>query len=230
MTTTSHPLSAESRTVIGKKVKDIRKEGILPAVVYGHQQETTSISLNKRDFVKLYNEIGSSTLIDLTIDGEKSHKALVHQIQRHPSSGNAIHVDFYQVNMKEKLQTNISLEFTGESAAVEVEGGSFLAIRDSVEVECLPDALIPHIEVDISPLITFEDSIRVSDIILPEGMTLITDPEETVAQVNPPRSEEELEELEETPEETDVSSIESENDSGTVPAEGAEDKEAKTEE
>jgi len=141
---------------------------------------------------------------------------LVHEVQIDPVTMKAIHIDFYKVNMKEKIKTEIPIKKIGESSAVVDLEGILVTNRDEVEVECLPADLIPEIEVDLSALKTFDDVIKVSNLKVPATIEILDDPEEVVFLVQPPRSEEELAELEEKPEE-DVEAVEVE---GAKPEEG----------
>lgn len=195
----THSLTAELRTLAGHQVKALRRNGQVPAVVYGNIKENLSLSLNQHDFEKLFNEAGFSTLINLKVDGEKPVKVLIHDIQQEPLRGTIQHVDLFAVNMKEKLTTEVPLEFIGTADAVDLLGGIFLTVKDTLEIECLPDDLPQSIQVDISSLKTFEDSIRVKDLVLPEGVTTDSDLEDTIASVSEPISEEELAALDEAP-------------------------------
>jgi len=203
-------LKCETRTITGRKVNALRKEDKLPGVVYGKDVDSTSVTLNTKKFKSIYDEAGTSTLVSLKIDGEnKDRKVLIHEPQTDPVSGNPIHVDFYEVNMKEKIRTEIPLEFIGDSPAVIDLEGNLITNKDAVEVECLPDDLVSEIQIDISILKTFDDSIYVSNINIPEGIEILDDPEELIASVTEPRSEEELEAtLAEPIDETEASKIE----------------------
>ena len=196
---TSLKLHAQIRTVVGKKVKQLRREGLLPAVVYGHNKESRSLILSEHDFSLIYKQAGQSTLVELAIDEHKAIKVLIHSCMRDIRYNTPLHVDFYQVNLKEKLTTSVPLEYIGQSDAVELEGGIFMTVKDEVEIECLPDNLPQHISVDISSLKSLDDVIRISDIILPEGVVALGDAEEIIASITEPISEEELAELEEAP-------------------------------
>jgi large subunit ribosomal protein L25 len=189
-------LKAISRLVVGKKNKVLRSQGQIPAVIYGHSTKTQTLSVDARQFEKVFSEAGSSALVDLEIDGQSPVKVLTLEPQRDPIRGNPIHIDFYKVRMDEKIKTEIPLEFVGESEAVTQLDGSLVTNRDSVEVECLPADLVSEIQVDISALKTFEDSISVKDLRVSQGIEILTDPEEVIALVEEPRSEEELAELE----------------------------------
>jgi large subunit ribosomal protein L25 len=193
MTAKKIELQAERRTIVGKKVKRSRAKGLLPAVVYGHGQESTPIFIDEREFRKTYKEAGTSALIDLTIDEDKAIKVLLHEPQEHYRHGGPVHADFYAVKMTEKIETAIPIHFTGTSAAVEELEGNLIINKDELEIRCLPADLIPAVEVDLSALATFDDSIRVSDIKVPETIEIMLDPEEVIATVAAPISEEELE-------------------------------------
>jgi large subunit ribosomal protein L25 len=203
-------LKAEPREIIGKKVKTLRQAGLIPAVLYGKNFDNLSLTLDKAAFEKVFKEAGSSTLVNLETTGQEKVKVLVHEPQRDPVTDQIIHVDLYKVNMKQEIRTEIPLEFVGTSAAVEDLEGNLITSKDSLDVECLPDKLVSQIEVDITVLKTFDDLIKVGDIIVPEGIKILAEPEEIVAQVTPPRSEEELEEMEqETTADAEKAGIES---------------------
>jgi len=200
-----------------------RQAGKTPAVVYGNKFENLSIAMDKREFEKLFKKAGTSNLIDMTV-GDKKFKTLVHDYQLDPISGVIIHVDFMKINMKQKIHAEIPLKFVGESTAVINLEGSLINPVDSVEIECLPADLPSDFEIDLSVLDDFEKNIKISDIVLPEGVELLSDPEEVIAFVQEPRSDAELEALDEEIVE-DVDSIEVDNAGVDAPAEeGAEEK------
>lgn len=211
-----YDLQASSRTE--QKAKHIRDEQKIPAVIYGKGLDNQSIAIDKLVFNKVFDEAGESALINLKIDDESKVKVLVHDIQVHPVTGDIIHVDFYKVNMKEKIRTAIPIVEVGEAPAVTELEGALITNKDEVEVECLPADLIPEIEVDISVLATFEDVVKVSDLKVPAGIEILDDQDEVIFLIQPPRSEEEMAELEEEVKE-DVESVEVE---GEKPAEGEE--------
>jgi large subunit ribosomal protein L25 len=188
-------LEAQSREITGKHVKQLRKAGRIPVVLYGHNVENRSLSLDAHSFEKMFNEVGHTTLLALSIDGKSVGKVLVHDVQTDAIRRQLTHVDLYQVNLKEKLTTEIPLSFIGISEAVDTLGGTLSTVKDAVEVECLPDDLVQEIEVDISSLKTFEDAIHVSDLIAPKGITILDEVDQLIASVTEPRSEAELAEL-----------------------------------
>lgn len=186
-------LAARSRELTGKKVKTLRLKGDIPGVVYGHGLDSTPITVERVALKKAYAKAGSGTLVDLTIGEAKPIKVLFHEPQLHYLNGEPIHFDLYAVKMDEEIETTIPIIFVGISPAVDELEGNFIANRDELTIRCLPGNLIPNVEVDISILKTFDDSIKVSDIQVPETVQIQDEMEETVALVSAPRSEEELE-------------------------------------
>lgn len=173
-----------------------RLSGYIPAIVYGKNFENQKISLEKIEFMRLYREAGTSNLIDLVVDEKKGINTLIHEVQLDPIKSEVVHVDFFKVNMKEKIHANIPLEFIGDSPAVINLEGSLITGKDSIEVECLPGDLISELKVDISGLDDFEKNIKISDLVIPAGIEILDEPDEVIAHIQEPRSEEELEALE----------------------------------
>ncbi|KKU13652.1 MAG: 50S ribosomal protein L25 [Parcubacteria group bacterium GW2011_GWC2_45_7] len=198
---TTVTLQAQTRDIVGKQVRALRRTGVVPAVLYGHGLASRNLVVNAADFAKTYKQAGESTLVDLAIEGGEPVKVLIHDIDRDRLTLKPVHVDFYQVKMTEKLTTEIPFKFIGDAPAVKELGGILVKNLDKVEVECLPQDLVHEIEVDLSKLATFEDAILIKDIIAPSGIALLAKPDEMVAVVKPPRSEEELAALTSTVEE-----------------------------
>lgn len=211
-------LSAESRIVIGRKTDSLRNEGKVPAVMYGFGTEPTNVTVDRNAFVKVYAAAGGSVVIDLTV-GETKHPVLIGEVQRNPITNFVTHIDFRRVDPNRKIEAKIPLELVGESAAVKALGGTLLQSLEDLEVKSLPDALVAKIEVDIVKLATFDDVIRVSDIVVPQGIEVMTDMETAVASVQPPRSEEELAALDSAVE-MDVSKVEVTTEKKEEAAEG----------
>lgn len=191
-------LEAQIREITGKKVKKLRKTGIIPAVLYGHNIKSTPLAVDTKEFSKIFKQAGETSLLQLTIGGKK-HNVLIHDSARDPLSGEILHVDFFEVRMDEKLKTKVPLVFVGESAAAKFEGGILVKALQEVEAEALPQDLPKEIEVDISGLKVFEDKIHVKDLKIASSVKILADPEDMVVSVVPPRSEKELEELEQKP-------------------------------
>lgn len=208
----------------GGNLKDLRHGGQVPAVLYGSDTKPVSLKIDRKTFNRLYQAVGSSTLVLLAIDNEKPVNVLIHDVQKHPVTDELVHADLLQVKMTEKIRAEIPLEFVGLAPAVEQLEGNLITPRTEIEVECLPDALVGKIEVDVAGLNTFEDVIKVADLKIPAGIEVLTDLEELVAQVTPPRSEEELEaELAEPTAQAEQEAIEKiEKDAQAEKAEGEE--------
>lgn len=201
-------LQAEVRTTTGKQVDILRRKNSVPAVVYGHHVASQPLSLDAGAFELTYRTAGATSLVDLVVGSAAPVKVLIHDVQRHPTTGRVLHADLYQVKMTEKLEADIELHFVGESPAVKELGGIFVHALDSVKVSCLPTDLVPAIEVDISALKVFEDRIHVRDLKVSTGITILDKGDEVVASVMPPRSEAEIASLSEKVEAVDVSTVE----------------------
>ena len=180
-----------------------RKEGFIPCVVYGPKQESISFVVKISDFTKLYEEAGESTIVSLDIDGEEMD-TLIHDVQYDPVKGDAIHVDFYAIERGKKLQVSVELVFEGMAPAEKNLSAQIVKVMHEVEVECLPRNLPSELKVDLEKLTEFGSQILVKDIKLPEGVELISEPEEVIA-----LAKETVEEvMEEATEEPDLESIE----------------------
>ncbi len=176
---------------VSREAKDslakLRKSGMMPAVLYGHHVPNTMLAVNQNEFEKVLRKAGESTIVDLETQDGKKHPVLIHDVQMHVLKATPIHVDFYEVDMTEKLTATVALEYTGESHAVKALGGTLVKVLSEVEVECLPSDLPHNLEVDISGMNSFSDVILVKDLKVPAKVTITTDAEETVAKVQPPR-------------------------------------------
>jgi len=191
----------------GKKLDSFRKQGMIPAVMYGHKIKPQNIWVKYLEFSKAYNEAGENTVIELEIGDGKKVNALVHDTQVDPMSGKFSHVDFFQVNMDEKIETNIPLEFIGESPAIKELGGMLVKSLDEIKVSCLPADLPSEITVDISRIKTFGDHIKIKDLDISDKVKVLDDEDMVVALVEAPRTEEEMASLDEKVEE-DVTKVE----------------------
>lgn len=176
--------------------KKLRLKSIIPAVIYGHGTENKSVQIDYNSFHKAFKAAGESTLLDLEIEGDGTVKALVKDWQVEPLSNRYTHVDFYQVNLKEKLKTEVALNFIGESPAVKEQGGSIIKTLDSVLVECLPMDLVHSIDVDVSVLKNFDDMIAVKDLAVPAGIEILENADEVIVKVEAPMTEDQLKALE----------------------------------
>ncbi len=183
-------LSAKVRNKIGKAVKKIRKEGIIPAILYGPKLKNIPLEINLKEFEKVFEVAGESSLISLEIEKKKT-PVLIHEVQRDPLTGKPIHVDFYQPSLKEEIEARVALVFEGEAPAVKELGGTLIKNISEIEVKALPQNLPHEIKVNISQLKTFDDNILVKDLKLPEGVKILRNPEEIVAFVSQPEKVEE---------------------------------------
>jgi large subunit ribosomal protein L25 len=186
-------LSAKIRKELGKKVKNLRKKGILPGVLYGPKIESLSLEIDLKEFEKVYQAAGESSLISLEIS-QKKFLVLIHAVEIDTLSQKPIHVDFYQPKLDEEITAEILLVFEGESLAVKDLGGTLVRNIHEVEVKALPQNLPHEIKVNIEKLKTFEDNILIKDLVLPKEVKILKEPEEIVALVaSPEKIEEELE-------------------------------------
>lgn len=190
-------LKAEIREATGKHVKQLRRDGWIPAVLYGKDLEATLLQIEARQLTKILREAGTHQLISLQVGQKKSRMTLARDIQRDVIKHNYLHVDFYAVKMDEKVTARVPLVLTGVSPAVKDKGGILTHGLDELEIECLPSDLMASVEVDISSLVELNDAITVADLNVPGTITILSDPESMVAKVEPPRKVEELEALEE---------------------------------
>jgi large subunit ribosomal protein L25 len=192
--TPSRPnLAAEPREVTGKKVAVLRRAGRLPAVVFGHGISSENVSLDAHDFELLRRRAGQNALIDLSVDGKKARPVLVHGVQVHPVHRRPLHVDLFLVRMTEELIVDVPVVATGTSLAVENLNGTLLHPIESVRIRALPDHLPQSIEYSIDGLVDFDAVVKVSDLTIPDDVTLLTDPEEVIAKVLQSRLQVEVE-------------------------------------
>lgn len=175
-------IKASIRQPLGKRSRRLLREGKLPAVVYGHDTAATPITLDRLEFQKVFVKSGRTHLVDLAIDGQ-TEKVLVREIQTHPRRLGPIHVDFYKVNLQEKIEVDVPVHVTGESAPVKQGDGDILQPLHSIKVECLPSDIPEAFEVDITPLDEIEMELRVKDLTVPKGVTVLEDPEELVVKI-----------------------------------------------
>lgn len=178
-----------------QKVEALREAGSVPVNVYGPKQEPVSISAEKKELVKVLEQAGESTIIELK--GLKEPiEVLVHDVDFDPVKSAILHVDFYAIERGKEMTTNVALEFIGESPAEENNIGSVTKVLHEVEVTCMPSALPSHIDVDISSMEDEHSKITIADLKVPEGVKIENDQEETVAVVSLAREEEEEESTE----------------------------------
>ena len=184
-------VTAELREIVGRRVKHVRAQGLIPAVLYGKAQEPLNLQVPVKDFEKAFREAGESTLIYLNV-GKDSYPTIIKDVARNFLSGDILHADFYKVSLTEKIKAMVPVVFAGESPAVKDLKAIFVRNVNELEVEALPQNLPHEITVDISSLKAFGDQITLGDMKL-EGAQLTGDAGDIIATVQEPKSEAELE-------------------------------------
>ena len=187
-------LSAKIRKLEKKGMKALRKKGLLPAVIYGPGQKTLSLEINLKEFKKIYQEAGESSLINLEIpELNKDYLVLIHEIQKEPLEGELIHVDFYQAPLTEEVEAKVPIIFKGISPAVKDLGGTLVKNISEVEIKALPQNLPKEVEVLIDNLKHLEDKILIKELRLPKNVNILKSPDEIIAWVaSPEKIEDEL--------------------------------------
>lgn len=188
-------LRAAKRGLEKTSAKATRNSGMVPGIVYGQGKEATPIQVEAGELVKAFAAAGTSKILDLQVEGAKDQSVLFHDIQYDHLGKNIIHFDLYTVKMDEKIRTEVPIHFVGESPVVYEQNATLLKNIEGIEVEALPKDLPESIEVDISGLTEMEQSIHISDLKLPEGVTIFVEPEEMIVKTEAPREEEEEEEI-----------------------------------
>lgn len=185
-------LMVDTREVTGKKVRSLRRQGIIPAHLYGRGTESLALQATAPTITTLLRTSGANAIISLKISGESDARpVMLRGVQRHPVTDDLIHVDFYQISLTETLRADVPLMITGEAPAVHIFGGVFLQSLDHVTVEALPADIPRRIDVDVSGLDTLDSAVHVRDLTIPDTVVLLSDPDQVVAKVEPPRVVEE---------------------------------------
>lgn len=173
-------IKAEPRTTVRKGLKALRREGLLPGVLYGGGKPIAVVQMPAHETTYALRHVTGSTLIDLDVVG-KVHKVLVREIQRHPTRDYFIHIDFQEVDMKKTVHATLDLNFVGEAHLV--SGARLSTLITHIEVEALPGDLVDTIDVDLSQMADIGDQIFIRDLPVPKGMTILTSGDDLVAQV-----------------------------------------------
>ncbi|MCR4406544.1 MAG: 50S ribosomal protein L25 [Anaerolineae bacterium] len=198
-------LKAEPRTSRGKQVKTLRRQGLVPAIMYGHRTDPVCLQVEAPELDRVLARAGGSRLITLTIGGSKgTHMALAREVQRDAITGSPLHVDFYEVTMTEKIRVEVPVVLVGESPVVARGEGMLLHMLDTIEIECLPGDLLDRIEVDVSGLDEFDKAIYVRDLNVPASIELVSEGDEMIVKVEPLGVEEEEVAVEAVPAEVEV--------------------------
>lgn len=177
-------LRATGRKLLGKKVRFLRRQGITPVHLFGHDTEPLALQCDRTQLEHVLTHSGKTRLIGLKLDrAKKLRSVVVREVQKNPLSGEIIHVDFYQVSMTEKIKVDIPITLIGEAPALKLKGNVLVHELNRLNVECLPDRIPDNVQVDISSLAEADQSIHVKDILLGEGITVLDDPEHVIVRV-----------------------------------------------
>jgi len=196
-------LAISPREVTGKATKRLRKAGIIPANVFGRGEASQAVQIEAQAFEDLRRGHHTTGVISLTTTGtKKAQTALIRRVQRDPRSNKILHIDFLRVNLRDRITSKVPLHFEGVAPGVKVDGGVLLHLVEALEVECAAGDIVEALEVDISTLEHIDDMLHAKDVKLPNNYTLITDPDEAVVKVTPPRVEKVEEAPAEAPAET----------------------------
>lgn len=215
-------LKADKRTVLGSKVKQLRRTGVIPANLFGKTIESQAIQVNGVEFNRIYKEAGETSLIYVNVEGEdKERPTLVTSVHFNPITGDKLHVDFHQVNLKEKVTANVPVEIIGESELVNSNEAVLSQSLNEIEIEALPTEIPESITFDISSLKAIGDHLLVSDAKVSADVEIKTDPEQMVVSLQEPMKEEVIP-VEEVPEDATGAETPAEGEAveGEKPAEG----------
>ncbi len=177
-----------------EKISEIIEKGFVPAVIYGGKSSNQNLKINKNQFIKIYEQAGESSLVDLTVDNADAIKVIVKDVQYEHIKGVIRHADFFRINMNVAIEIEIPLQFIGSDKAIKDLGGMVLTNIESIRAKCLPGDLIDNLEVDLSQLKLLGDSIQVKDLNIPEKIELLIDESTSIVSATLPRQEEEKEE------------------------------------
>ena len=219
-------LTATARDKFGKQAKALRREGLVPAELYGRGVENRHLSVSAKEFGKVFKEAGTNTIVTLAMGAEK-RPILIHDVARDLLTGEPAHVDFYQVRLDEKIRAKVPLEFVGEAPAVKVKGGVLNKSMTEIEVEALPQDLPHSLQVNLSVLDEIDKSVYVRDLAVPKSVTLLVGGDTAIATATPPAPEEEAAPAAEAVGDVSAVKVESEEKKAERQAEKASDSEAK---
>jgi large subunit ribosomal protein L25 len=183
-------LEIAPRTTMGKAVKRLRKDGVIPANIFGHKQAPVAVQVKEAEYDHLRRSRGTRGILSLRMPNAAPETALIRHVQRDPRTGKILHIDFFRVSLSERIEMKIPLRFVGESPAVKNEGGVLLHLLDALEVECRAADIVEALEVDVSSITQIDGAILAKEVPLPPDYTLITNPDEPVAKVVITRAEE----------------------------------------
>lgn len=190
MTKQEFNLQVEPRKITGRKVKTLRRQGIIPGNVFGNKVKSAAVQVNQDEFKKIYDAAGETSIVNLTIEGKKEHPVLITNIHKNPVTAQILHIDFRQIDLTQKVTADIPLELTGIAPAADEKGAVIVQLMNEIEVEALPTDLPDHLEINIETLKEFGDTIAVKDIKVSDKVEIKADPEQPVVQAQEPKEEE----------------------------------------
>jgi large subunit ribosomal protein L25 len=182
-------LNAQARTIIGKQVRALRRQGLLPAVVYGHNVEPINIVLDQHTTDRLLPRLSPSQLVTIAVEGGPRVTVLVREKQRNPITGQMIHIDFQAISMTEKIRLMVRVVLKGEAPAVKIYGAIIVTSREELEIEALPGDLPSSIEVDVTGLKSIGDAVHVRDLNMSDKIAILAHPEDVLVIAAAPESE-----------------------------------------
>ena len=179
-------LPVRPRAELGKRVRRLRREGIIPANVFGRGQDSRAVQVEALDLKRMFAQHAGTRIIHLQLDGT-DEAVLIRHVQHDPRTGAVQHVDFLHVDMREKMRARVAVRLTGEAPAVKQLGGVLLHVSDTVEVECLPSDLPERLDLDVGGLENLDDTLFVRDLIAPAGVVILAEADEAIAKVTASR-------------------------------------------
>ena len=186
-------LSATPRALTGRKVKQLRRQGLIPANLFGKKIDSIAVQVDTKQFTKLYDEVGETGIVEVAV-GDKSYPCLIVGTASDPITGATLHIDFHNVSLKEKVTATIPVELIGEAPAVKELAGVVNQSLYELEVEALPTDLPEAFELNLSKLAAIGDNLTIKDLTVPEGVTIELDPETIIVSIAEPAPEEVVEE------------------------------------
>jgi large subunit ribosomal protein L25 len=186
-------IRVDPRSVTGKQVKRLRASGVVPGVLFGKVAGSVAVQLDAKALDQIYRQAGRTSVVKVSVGDGSATSAVIKSLQRHPLTGRVLHVDFFALDLTHEMTVDVPLSFSGEAPGIEATGGFLLTSLDHLRMKALPSDMPQQINVDLTPLVDLEAAIHVSDLPIPDNVTVLNDPEEMVARVMPPRVEEEPE-------------------------------------
>ena len=183
-------LKVQKRNELGRKVKNLRRDGIIPANIYGSGFKSKAVQVALKDFEEIFKKVGETTVVELSVDSEKALPVLIHNVQKNPISDLPIHVDFLKIDLKKKVVADVPLEISGEAPAEKQGLGTLVQYVDEIKVEALPGDLPEKIMVDVSSLVEVDQSIMIKNLLYDKSKIELKDnPEEVVVKIEVQKEE-----------------------------------------